>query len=303
MPHILMIFIDGIGLGEDNPAINPFASAHMPTLTALSGGRWLHDTAPHSSERAVFIPSDPRLGVPGRPQSGSNQAAILTGRNVPQLIGRHYGPKPDESTRAIIEEGNFFKELVHSGRRAALIEAYPPGFHRGISSGKSLPSSYQQAALSAGQQLFGLDELRSGQALSVDWTNQALSKHLKISDLPIYSPHEAGRIMVRISRSYDFAMHAHWLTDMVGHRGPLEDGVQLLELLDGVMAGVIDEWDDDEGLVILTSDHGNMEHIGDRRHTENPVPTLVIGRGRQAFAESFRALTDFVPLMRSFLPG
>ena len=33
--HILFLFLDGIGLGEDDPAINPFAIAQMPHLHAL----------------------------------------------------------------------------------------------------------------------------------------------------------------------------------------------------------------------------------------------------------------------------
>src|SRR5207253_7838480 len=91
--NILLIFIDGIGLGADDPAVNPFAVANTPTLNALAGGhRWLRDTPRTESERAIFIPTDPRLGVPGRPQSASNQAVIMTGRNVPKEIGEHYGP-------------------------------------------------------------------------------------------------------------------------------------------------------------------------------------------------------------------
>ena len=93
--HILLLFLDGIGLGDDNPDVNPFVVAKMPDLTALTNGkRWLRDTGRQESERAIFIPTDPRLGVAGRPQSATGQAAILTGKNVPQLLGEHYGPKP-----------------------------------------------------------------------------------------------------------------------------------------------------------------------------------------------------------------
>src|SRR5262245_6848802 len=112
-PHILFIFVDGIGLGDDDPTINPFAVANMPTLTALSAGkRWLRDTGRQETPRAIFIPTDPRLGVPGRPQSGTSQAAILTGRNIPQIVGEHYGPKPNEKTRALLTEDNFFKQVI-----------------------------------------------------------------------------------------------------------------------------------------------------------------------------------------------
>jgi 2,3-bisphosphoglycerate-independent phosphoglycerate mutase len=299
--HILMIFLDGIGLGDDNPAVNPFA-AHLPTLTALTNGhRWLRDIGRQESERAVLVPTDPRMGIPGRPQSASGQAAILTGLNVPQMIGEHYGPKPNAPIRAILTQDNFFKQVVAHGKTAALLEAYPPRWHRGIDSGKHLRASYQQAAFEAGQSIFTERELYAGEAMAQDFTGQGWRDYLGYHDSPVYTPHDAGRKLVQISRRYDFAFFAHWSTDVVGHRGPLEDGIALLETFDGVMSGVLDEWDDDEGLVIVTSDHGNMEDVSDRHHTENDVPTLIIGREKAAFADGLQTLADLTPQMASLL--
>src|SRR5664279_2447477 len=139
MKHILMIFIDGIGLGDDDPAVNPFVAANLPTLNGLTNGkRWVRGIGREASARAILVPTDPRMGIPGRPQSASGQAAILTGRNVPQLIGEHYGPRPNAPIRALIAEDNFFKQVVAHGMKAALLEAYPPRFHAGINSGKRL---------------------------------------------------------------------------------------------------------------------------------------------------------------------
>lgn len=300
--HILLLFLDGIGLGDDDPSVNPFTSANMPNLNALTNGkRWLRDTDYQESDRAIFIPTDPRMGVPGRPQSGSGQAAILTGKNIPQLIGEHYGPKPNLAIREMLAEDNFFKQVVAHGKKAALLDAYPPTWHHDHDRGKSLRSSYQQAAFEAGQRLFGIDDLRAGKALTPEWTNNAWRTYLKLKDVPDYTPYQAGEMLVKLSREYDFAMHSHWMTDMVGHRGPLERGVELLELFDQVMAGVLDNWNDNEGLIIITSDHGNMEEIGNRNHTENDVPTLVIGKEKSAFAENFHALNDIVPHMAKLL--
>lgn len=300
--HILMLFLDGIGLGDDDPPVNPFAIAHMPTLLALTNGqRWLRQTGHQKNDRAIFIPTDPRMGIPGRPQSASGQAAILTGLNVPQLIGEHYGPKPNPEIRRLLAEDNFFKRVNRSGKKSALLDAYPPSLHHDFERGKTLRSSIQQAAHEAGQNLFGIDELKSRQALTPEWTGNAWHKYLKLTETPIYTPYEAGKLLVEISRGYDFAFHSHWMTDLVGHRGPLERGVELLELFDGVMAGVLDVWDDNEGLIIMTSDHGNMEEIGNRNHTENDVPTLIIGQAKSIFADGLRDLTDYVPRMAQLL--
>ncbi len=300
--HILLLFLDGVGLGDDNPAVNPFAAAHLPTLTALANGRrWLRDTGVQYSDRAVFVPTDPRLGIPGKPQSATGQAAILTGLNVPQLIGEHYGPKPNAAIRELLARHSFFKQVRDHDLAAALLDAYPARLHHDIARGKTLRSSIQQAAYAGGQELFGMNELLAGRALTPEWTGQSWHTYLKLTDTPIYTPQQAGRRLVEMSREYAFAMHSHWMTDHVGHRGPLERGIELLELFDGVMAGILEAWDDDEGLVIVTSDHGNLEDVSSRAHTENDVPTLMIGSAKAAFADGLRSLSDLVPRMAALL--
>ncbi|MFW5691620.1 MAG: hypothetical protein ACOCXZ_03875 [Chloroflexota bacterium] len=299
--HILLIFLDGVGLGADDPAANPFAAADLPTLRRLAGvARWLNSASAYQDEKLRFMPLDPRLGVPGRPQSGTGQAAIVTGRNVPSIIGRHYGPKPDAATRQILDEGNLFRQVVEAGRSAALLEAYPPRWHRAIDSGKHLPSSYQYATRSAGLRFMDADDLRAGRALSGDWTAEAWRTQLGFPDMPVLTPYEAGRRLVEISRDYDFSFFSHWITDVVGHRGSLEQAVELLTTFDAVMAGVLGEWDPDEGLVIITSDHGNIEDLSHGKHTENDVPGVVIGSQHDAFAGA-QTLADLAPRIAGLL--
>jgi len=301
--HILIIFIDGIGLGDDDPTINPFAAAHTPTLWALAGGhKWLRSTPRTLTDRALFIPTDPRLGVPGRPQSGSNQAAILTGRNVPAEIGEHYGPKPNEATRAILKQDrNLFKQITLHGLTAALLDAYPPDFFRAIDSGRRLRSSIQQAAFEGGVPIRGIDELRRGEAFSADWTGEGWREFLQTVDTPVYSRADAGSRMAALAMRYDFSFFSHWITDEIGHRGPFEGGVAMLELFDQVMAGLLATWDDNAGLVVITSDHGNMEDLSTRHHTENDVPTVIIGAAREQFGHDFHALTDIAPRVLTLL--
>ena len=295
MTRILALFLDGIGLGEDDPQKNPFAAADMPTILELTGGRrWLAKTGRQHTARAVFIPTDARLGVPGLPQSGTGQASLLTGLNVPQITGRHYGPKPDLQTRQLIAKHSYFKRLVERGKKAQLLTAYPPRLLHDFDRGKTLRSSIQQAAYESGQAHFTVDDVRRRQALTAEWTTESWRKHLKIDCAARYSAREAGRLLARLARNYDFAFHSHWLTDRIGHRGPLARGVELLEMFDQVLRGLLDEWDDDEGLALVVSDHGNLEDISVRRHTNNDVPTLIIGSRAAEFAIGYKTLADFV---------
>lgn len=295
--RVLIIFLDGVGLGANDRVNNPLAVANTPTLWSLAGGKkWLRDTPLTDSGRARFIPTDARLGVPGRPQSGSNQAAILTGRNVPAEIGEHYGPKPNAAIRGILAQpDNLFARVRALGKSAALLDAYPPRLFASIERGKTLRSSIQEAAVVAGVPMRGVDDLRRGEAFSVDWTGEGWRTMLGFSDTPVYSRIEAGERFGQIASQYDFSFFSHWVTDEIGHRGPLERGVAILELFDEVMAGVLNVWDDNTGLIVITSDHGNLEDLSTRHHTENDVPTVVIGAARDAFSMDFHTLTDIAP--------
>jgi 2,3-bisphosphoglycerate-independent phosphoglycerate mutase len=80
-----------------------------------------------------------------------------------------------------------------------------------------------------------------------------------------------------ISRNHDFAFFEYWLSDYAGHRQDMSQATELLTSFDQVLGGLLNTWEDDKGLILLTSDHGNLEDLRTRRHTENPVPALLIG--------------------------
>ncbi len=300
--HILFMFLDGIGLGAPNPEINPFAVAEMPRLNALAGGCWLAGRERCSNGCASFVPTDPRLGVPGRPQSATGQAAILTGRNIPAAIGEHYGPRPDDRIRAALAEGNIFRQVVARGGSAALINAFPPGFFAAVQRGKRLLSSIQYAACEAGLSLMDEDALRRGAAMSPDWTGDGWRTELGYTDTPVYTPQEAGRHLAGLVQERTFTFFSNWITDVLGHRGPFEQAVAILERFDGVMDGLLEAWPED-ALLIVSSDHGNMEDLGSRKHTENDVPTLIIGAGHATLADRVHSLADLTPLMLTALYG
>ena len=300
--HILTLFLDGIGLGPDDPETNPFAVMNAPTLSALAGNqRWL-DTTPYTeSDRAIFIPTDASLGIAGRPQSATGQAAIVTGKNVSALIGEHYGPRPTPEIRAIMDEGNIFKTLVANQKQAAMINPFPPQFHAAIERGKRLPSSIQYSVLSAGLDLFTVDDYYARRAISPDWTGEGWTSFLGYPDAPIYSPHEAGQFLAELAMQRDFSFFSTWITDEIGHRGPFDRAVMFMERFDQVMAGLLEAWDDEAGLIVIISDHGNLEVQGSRKHTENKIPLVVIGAQRHLFAEGVQNLTHFTPgVLRCF---
>lgn len=300
--HVHIFFLDGVGMGGSDPEINPFVTAQLPTLNALFGQGWfLKGSGPIFTDRASLVPTDAKLGVEGRPQSATGQAAILTGRNVPRLIGEHYGPKPNREVAAQIQQGTLFHEVVAAGGRAALLTPYPQGYFDGINSGKRLYSSVPLAATSAGLELMTADDLRNGRAVSPGFTGEAWRDHLGYADIPVMTLRQSGARIAEIARGYQFSFFEHWPSDRSGHRGTLEKAAAHLEMIDAVLGGLLDSWDDEHGLIIITSDHGNIEEKDHRRHTLNPVPTILIGRHHKDLAPAIQDLTEIAAVVRQVL--
>lgn len=293
---ILFLFLDGIGLGENDPARNPFARLEMPTLQALLGGRkMLAANAPYHGGRASLLALDAGLGVPGLPQSATGQAALLTGRNVPAEIGGHYGPKPNRAVAAYLngDGSTLFHSLIQAGKKATLLNAYPPRYFRGIESGRRLYSAIPLAVTSAGIPLLTRDDLYAGRALSADFTGQGWRTFLGFADAPVMPARAAGQRLAELAREYDFAMFEYWASDYAGHGQDMERACELLETFDGVLGGLVEARDDTQGLILITSDHGNIEDLSTRRHTQNKAACLLIGGSelRQEFARRLQDLT------------
>ena len=47
--------------------------------------------------------------------------------------------------------------------------------------------------------------------------------------------------------------------------------------------------------LVLTSDHGNVENLGERGHTRNPVPFIAFGPREEFLRDRVRSLADVTP--------
>ena len=303
--RLLFIFLDGIGLGENDSAINPFARADMPNLNTLLDGRsLLKDAAPFYGEHASLLAIDPAVGVDGPPQSATGQAILLTGMNIPAELGYHYGPKPNREVAAYLNDGTLFSRFTKEGKNTALLNAYPPRYFQGIDSGKRLYSSIPLAVTNAGLPLFKQEALYAGRALSADFTGDGWRLMLGFVDSPVLDPHQAGRKLATLAKEYDFSLFEYWASDYAGHKQEMETAIGLMETFDSVLGGLIEAWDED-GLILVTSDHGNMEDVSTRKHTDADVPALVIGdkTARDEFTRDLKDLTDIAPAIWKTVMG
>lgn len=298
--RFLFFFIDGIGIGEDDPEKNPFARVKLSTLESLLGGRrMVKGSAPYHSVRSSFFSIDARLGVEGVPQSATGQAALLTGLNIPKVVGYHFGPWPNQIVVDSLDNNNLFSQFKTANMRTALLNAYPPSYFEAVDKGKRLYSAIPQAVISAGIPLKTARDLNDGLAISADLTAEGWAERLNLPDTPILTPIQAGGRLAELSQNYEFSFFEYWLSDYAGHEQDMEKACAILEMLDKTFEGLIKNWEDQSGLILVTSDHGNMEDLSTRRHTLNPVPALLIGAPqlRREFVNRLKKITDIAPLI------
>jgi hypothetical protein len=259
-------------------------------------------------------PVDATLGVEGTPQSGTGQAALLTGVNAAAAFGRHFGPWVPTDLRPLVRDENVLVRARAAGHTTTFANAYPREWARARADRR--PAAPPLAALGAGLMTRHAEHLARGEAVTSEIVNDGWIRHLGPADLPRPTPLEAGRALGRIAGSAELTLFAHYTTDTVGHRGGMPEAVEALERVDALLEGVLETLPPGHR-VVIASDHGNIEEV-DGGHTRNPALGVVVGaegegvhaeRVRAAgedprvaeAAERFRALTDLPELLLGLL--
>ena len=107
------------------------------------------------------------------------------------------------------------------------------------------------------------------------------------SDHPEMSAAElTNELVEQITKAnFNFYLANYANGDMVGHTGQLRAGIAAVEFLDQCMKRVMDSTLAQNGVLIITADHGNIEQMInsktgdiDKDHTTNPVPFLLIAK-------------------------
>jgi 2,3-bisphosphoglycerate-independent phosphoglycerate mutase len=300
---VLFIFLDGVGLGADDPTANPIAAARIPTLRALLDGRRPVASADgFRGDNASLAGLDASLGVPGTPQSGTGHATLLTGHDAIRRFGRHYGPWVPTALRPLVAGSSLLARARDAGRRVAFANAYPEELVSRVAAGLDgvpgrrlgpLRSGPPLAAIGAGVLTRHTAELARGDAVASEITNRGWIERLHRTHLPDVAAEEAGANLARIAASHDLTLFAHYSTDHVGHRGSHADAVAAVERVDRFLAGVLAALPVDV-LVFVVSDHGNLEDVT-RGHTANPALGLVAGPGHRRVADGLGDLRDVAP--------
>jgi hypothetical protein len=308
----VLVFIDGVGIGDRDPAYNPLAR-RSTLLSQFNDG-----TGTALPEGGRLYALDATLGIAGRPQSASGQTALLTGKNAPALLGRHLLGYPNAPLRKLLAEESIFRRLAESGRRFAFLNGYPTIYLQAVHlpyAGQTdpftdLPARWARrlrpaaapfAFAAAGGRLATFEDVRAGRALSHDLTNA--TARARGSDLPPRTPPEAAEVVARRSAEEDFAMFDYFLTDEAGHLQDSALAERCLADLDSFLRNLLELLPLAGTSLFVVSDHGNLEDLRKRNHTLAKVPLLVFGPARDWALDSLQRLDQVAPLMlRASMP-
>jgi len=296
----LVIFLDGVGLGADDPQVNPLAEAPLPALRSLLGGhRPIRAHSGLNTDQASLVALEAQMGIPGLPQSGTGQVTLLTGVNAPALLGQHYGPYPSQPLVDLLSRDNLFKRILSAGEAVAFANAYSDRFLARVDRGTGRLSANARAALLAGLKLRGPNDLKKGRAVSSLLTNeyfQGLGY-----DVPDLSAAEAGAQLAHLAHDHKLTFFEFWYSDLAGHRQDRQLSLHILELLDEFIGGTVQALDTSRALLLIVSDHGNLEDLRTRKHTLNPALALLTGAGHDALAQPLDSLEDVAPTLLAAL--
>jgi len=294
--RVVMVFIDGLGLGRYDPETNPCADPSIEIFANFGDRPRLRALAHDGRVFGV----DATLGMQGVPQSATGQATLLTGVNAARLVGGHRDAFPTGAVRELVLERSVLRQLTERGMSAAFVNAFRPYFFRlGDRIRRRALSATTLANLGAGLPFSGLEDVRRDAALYHDLTNESLIN--AGFDVGGRTPREAGEILSELSRQHDFTLFEYFRTDMAGHRAELDRAKVELLKLEEFIRSLLDHLDLRSALLLVGSDHGNIEDVSTHDHTLNPSMFIAWGAGADPVSAGVDGLADVVPILLELL--
>lgn len=283
--HVLFLFMDGVGIGRGDDEHNPFLADPDSMFYPIQKGEL---TLPWEGRVAV---TDPLLHVPGLPQSGTGQTALFAGVDGARVLERHVPGLPTFTLKRILARHSIFRRMVDAGRKPALANGYSDLFF----SGKRRHHSASTMAYFAGGLPFrSFRDVRASRAVFMDITNRMGRKFGM--DIPLRGYAEAAAILKELVEQNEFTMFEYFLTDKAGHTAKPGLARRSIQHWENFLRALLQTIDLERVQVIVSSDHGNVEDLSQKRHTRNKVPTLLWGPQSHELAQG---ITDLVSVHRA----
>ncbi len=101
-------------------------------------------------------------------------------------------------------------------------------------------------------------------------------------NIPKITATDAAQRLLNVVPDYDLVLYEYYLTDKAGHNKSPEDAERVLKPLDEFLLHII-KHKRSEDVLVITSDHGNLEDLSVKTHTRRDVPLFVMGEGIEHF--------------------
>jgi 2,3-bisphosphoglycerate-independent phosphoglycerate mutase len=288
---VLLFFIDGLGIGRRD-SFNPFDG--LPNAAPIAV---FQDEDPETFLDGIVIPTDPTMGVEGRPQSASGQTTILTGVNAPLLLGNHKQGFPNKPLLEILQRYSIFRQLKAGGvEPVTFANAYTSRF---FDERPRWVSATTAAVEAAGMSFRTVSDLINDNAVYQDFSNRVLIDRGEA--VVERSALEAATVLARIAAEHRFTLFEYFITDKIGHAQDMAMAKTTLTELASFIRHLLTKLDLEHTTVILTSDHGNIEDLSSRNHTLHKVPTIIWGSRRDRAADRIKSLVDITPTIVDLL--
>jgi len=284
MNNILMVFLDGVGIGKRDYQFNPFFIYGFKSFEQIFGEIPSLEKMRLVNGQNFLFPTDANLGVKGLPQSGTGQASLFCGFNAPKFAGKHYGPFPFTTTIPILQKDSLLVYYKEKFKSSYFANAYPKVFFDYINSGRSRLSVTSLICRLSGIRLNRVTDVRKGKALTAEITNERWNTRLGYK-LKVIKPKTAARRLLRISEKYKFTLYEYYLTDHLGHLRLSNEFEKLFSEVDEFLYTLLNEVDSNKMTLIICSDHGNIEDLSVKTHTRNPSLTITAGKSAKHIAE------------------
>jgi len=279
MKKIILIFIDGLGIGRLDTPNNPINKEKFSILYNII-------------KKAAII--DPVMGVEGLPQSATGQTSLLCGVNAQKILSGHSEGFPGPKLQNIIKKENIFKKLKNIKRKSTFANGYWLNDISEIDKRlRKMVSVTTIASLNGLGYVRPINALINENAVYQDITQKVLKE--KGANLPIITLKNAAQRLINISKKFDFTLFEYFQTDIAGHKQDLCKANNVLSDLDDFISNIHNLIDFSRSTLIITSDHGNIEDLSTPLHTNNLVPFYVKGFKKDFLTEKVKDLSDVTP--------
>jgi len=205
-------------------------------------------------------------------------------------MGRHIEGFPPRRLKSWIEEQNLFSSLLELGKQPTFANCYlniDPS---------EIPLRRQSVTtvmtLAAIGKVRTTADLEACRAVTHDITRWTMYERGYHGDL--VSPETAARDLTAVAEENDLTLFEYFLTDRAGHSDEPDFVMECLDTLERFISALVPFSEQPGHLLLLCSDHGNIEDTTTRSHTKNPVPLIAVGTGAETFRSAER-LTDVTP--------